>query len=104
MEVYTIDIDGTLCDEEPVRQYERHKPTIEKHFAMIAKINKHYDEGDLIKIFTARGSSSGKDWRDLTEKQLKDWGVKYHVLIMGKPSSDWFVDDRNMSIKEFLGE
>ena len=30
----------------------------------------------------------------LTKNQLKKWKVKYHHLIMGKPSYDLFVDDK----------
>ena len=26
--------------------------------------------------------------------QLKKWNLKYHKLIMGKPSYDYFVDDK----------
>lgn len=37
------------------------------------------------------------DWRELTEKQLKHWDVKYHDLKFGKPSYDLFIDDKNMN-------
>ena len=32
--------------------------------------------------------------RDLTEKQLEKWGVKYHELLFGKPHADVFIDDK----------
>ena len=51
--------------------------------------------GDKIVIWTTRGSTSGKNWRDVTAQQLKDWGVKYHELIMGKPSYDVLVCDKS---------
>jgi hypothetical protein len=46
----------------------------------------------------------------LTKNQLKKWKVKYHHLIMGKPSYDLFVDDKAygfdenwpMKIKKYL--
>jgi hypothetical protein len=31
--------------------------------------------------------------------QLKKWGLKYHKLIMGKPSYDIFVDDKAYGYK-----
>ena len=34
------------------------------------------------------------DGYELTVKQLKDWNVKYHKLIMGKPSFDIIIDDK----------
>ena len=35
--------------------------------------------------------------RDLTEKQLEKWGVKYHELLFGKPHADVFIDDKAVS-------
>ena len=38
--------------------------------------------------------TSGTDWTTLTEKQLANWGIKYHELIMNrKPSADIVIDD-----------
>ena len=31
---------------------------------------------------------------NLTVKQLKKWNVKYHKLIIGKPSYDLIIDDK----------
>jgi carbamoyl-phosphate synthase large subunit len=86
---YCIDIDNTICRTEG-NQYEQAFP----YYKEIAKVNKLYDEGHTIKFFTARGSSSHIDWKKLTEQQLKLWGVKYHELIMGKPSYDVLIDDK----------
>ena len=36
----------------------------------------------------------------LTKSQLKKWGLKYHKLIMGKPSYDFFIDDKNLGFKK----
>ena len=38
--------------------------------------------------------------RNLTLKQLKKWGVKYNQLIMGKPSFDLYIDDKNLNFKK----
>ena len=35
-----------------------------------------------------------------TKKQLKKWNLKYHNLILGKPSYDIFIDDKNLSFKK----
>ena len=35
--------------------------------------------------------------RDLTEKQLEKWGVKYQELLFGKPHADVFIDDKAVS-------
>ena len=66
---------------------------------VIKKINKLYDEGNIIKFFTARGNLTKVDWREITENQLKDWGVKYHSLIFGKPFGDIYIDDRMGELK-----
>ena len=33
-------------------------------------------------------------WTDFTKKQVDEWNVKYHELLLGKPQYDIFVDDR----------
>ena len=38
----------------------------------------------------------------LTKKQLKKWNLKYHKLIMGKPSYDVLVDDKNLNFQKLL--
>ena len=30
----------------------------------------------------------------MTEQQLKQWGVKYSELILGKPAYDMIIDDK----------
>ena len=87
--IVAVDVDNTICVTEG-NKYPLAKPKLDK----IAIINALYDAGNTIKIWTARGSSSGIDWRNLTEKQLGEWGVKYHELIMGKPSYDVLYDDK----------
>ena len=31
---------------------------------------------------------------EMTKKQLKKWNLKYHKLILGKPTYDFVVDDK----------
>ena len=92
MTVYCFDIDGTICST-PETNYHLSTPIHER----IQVVNKLFQNGHEINFFTARGALSGLDWKDLTESQLKAWGVMYHKLIMGKPHADVFVDDKAMS-------
>lgn len=86
---YIVDIDKTICYTLN-SDYPNSSP-IRKH---IEQINTLHDAGHEIIYWTARGGNSGKDWSELTEKQLKDWGCKYHELWMNKPSYDVWVDDK----------
>lgn len=94
---YVIDIDGCICKNKHP-DYENSTP-VKK---VIDKINKLYDEGHTITLYTARGASSGKDWSELTKKQLKEWGVKHHRLLCNKPAGDVYVDDKAVNIKEWV--
>lgn len=93
--IFIIDIDGTICNEilneDGSKDYQNHTP-IKKR---IAQVNKLYDEGHTINFMTARGAKSGIDHRELTERQLADWGIKYHALSVGeKPHYDKWIDDK----------
>jgi hypothetical protein len=66
----------------------------------IDRVNALYDMGHEIVFFTARGYETHVSWRQVTEEQLKAWGVKYHKLIMGKVSADWYVDDKMATLFE----
>lgn len=94
--IYCFDVDGTLCDTAG-SDYENSTPRMD----IISKVNQLYDRGNIIKIFTGRGATSGIDWREFTEKQLKAWGVKYHELIMGKPDADIFIDNKAVNTKDW---
>ena len=87
--IYCFDIDGTLCTKTDGR-YEEAEPFHQR----IAVVNRLYDTGHTIVLFTARGTVTGINWRDLTERQLSAWQVKYHQLLFGKPQADIFIDDR----------
>lgn len=87
--IYCFDIDGTLCTNTD-GAYETAEPLFER----IAVVNRLYEAGHTIKLFTARGSTTGIDWRKMTEQQLSNWQVCYHELILGKPEADIFVDDK----------
>lgn len=93
---FVIDIDNTICSQE--NNYADAKPFVNR----IKKINEMYNSGNEIIFFTARGTETGIDWREVTENQLQRWGVKYHGLFFGKPSADVYIDDKAES-DEFLG-
>lgn len=89
--IYCFDLDGTLCMLSNKNNYIEALPIP----FMIDAVNKLYNNGHYIKIFTARGASSGIDWTVLTKQQLIDWNIKHHELIMNsKPSYDILVDDK----------
>lgn len=93
---YVIDIDNTICRTEGL-DYKNAEPIYER----IEKFNKLYDEGNIIWYQTSRGYVTGIDWREVTEKQLKEWGVKYHKLLFDKPDADVYIDDKASNIKEW---
>ena len=77
-----IDIDETICYYEGERDYEKALPLKDN----IERANNLYDKGHRITYWTARGTMTGIDWREVTEEQFKRWGVKYHKLMFGKPA------------------
>ena len=76
----------------------------------IEKINQLFDDGHTIKYFTARGMGRYNDDADkarekfygLTKMQLDIWGCKYHELILGKPSADYYIDDKGINSDDFF--
>ena len=94
---YVVDIDGTICNTER-GNYFSSKPIQER----IDKINKLYDEGHKIIYYTARGYKSGVNWRELTKRQLKEWGVKYHKLEIKAPYGDFYINDHSILLTEFF--
>lgn len=96
---YFVDIDGTICCNT-YGNYEEAKP----FYSNIDKINKLYDEGNEIIYWTARGSTTGIDWLDLTTRQLKKWGAKHTELRMKKPDYDLFICDKAITANEFFNE
>ena len=67
---------------------------------VINKINKLYENNRII-LFTSRGYTSKKDWRELTEKQIKLWNLKYHELHFGKPFADYYIDNKAIDILDW---
>ena len=95
--IYYIDIDETIADTPVDRDYNKSKPIYEN----IQKANRLFDEGNHIVYWTARGTGSGIDWREVTEKQFESWGVKYHKLLFGKPIYDFLICDKAMNTEDW---
>ena len=67
----------------------------------ITKINKLYDEGHKITYYTARGTTTGINWFNVTKNQLNSWECKYHKLSVGeKPHYDLLICDKTKRIEE----
>jgi len=72
---------------------------------VIEIINSLYDDGYKILIYTARGMSQFNGnvieiyskLYNKTNDQLRNWGVKYHQLIMGKIHYDLLIDDKALN-------
>tara|TARA_R100001443_G_scaffold99119_1_gene106237 strand:- start:355 stop:1107 length:753 start_codon:yes stop_codon:yes gene_type:complete len=102
---YCFDIDGTLCytpsdpDGHNVRYWDA-KP----YPIMVEQVNRLYGEGHKIILMTARGRGSGKDWTELTRKQMDWWGIKYHEIepMFHKPTADIFIDDKGIDVAEWI--
>jgi len=95
-----IDIDETICMSPRNRDYSEAVPVTER----ICKINKLYDEGNIIVYWTARGSGSGIDWSEVTKEQLIKWKAKHHDLKLGKPVYDLFICDKAVNSIDFFKE
>lgn len=96
MNTYCFDIDGTLCSQEK-SDYRLAEPNLGR----IRRVNELFDQGHVIKLFTARGSKSGIDWAEVTKAQLGEWGIRYHELILGKPHADFYIDDKAIHSEDF---
>jgi len=103
--ILCFDIDGIICKSYK-GNYKKSKPILKN----ISLINNYFKEGHFIKIFTSRYMGRNNENVKLAKKrglkltimQLKKWNVKYHKLIMGKPSYDYFIDDKAFnSTKDF---
>lgn len=93
-----VDIDETICCYEGPREYPLAIPV----YKNIEKINQLFEEGHTIVYWTARGSVSGIDWTEVTIKQLKEWGAKYHEAHLGKPHYDLFICDKAINSDVFF--
>ena len=98
---WCFDLDNTLVKTEG-SDYKNALP-IE---AAIKRVQEYKRRGDHIIIMTARGSGSKKDQRELTAKQLDEFGIPFDQLIVGlKPGGvDFFVDDKAINALDWMAD
>lgn len=99
--IYIVDIDQTICYTTKKKGQWDYKNSIPMKYR-IDRINELYNTGHTVIYWTARGSGSGIDWKELTTNQLNKWGCKYHELRMSKPSYDVWIDDKALSDEEYF--
>lgn len=100
-----FDLDGVICKNTKYKNsnlinYHKSKSIP----SAIKTINKLYENGHTIIIYTARGmtrykgnvSLIKKNLSRLTINSLKAWKIKYHKLIFGKIYYDYIIDDKSI--------
>jgi hydroxymethylpyrimidine pyrophosphatase-like HAD family hydrolase len=108
--IIAFDLDDTLCSRPKNLEHlgpEKYnyctpiQPTIDV-------LNKLYDQGNIIYIYTARGMGqfdgnvrkTYSELYEITLNSLKMWGIKHHGLIMGKLHYDLLIDDKCLNIND----
>ena len=90
MATVVFDIDGVLAMEPPtVNWYERY-PECPPNPDAIEVVNTLMDDGHEVVLHTARWEED----REVTVEWLKEHGVRYTALVMGKPFGVVYVDDK----------
>ena len=87
-----VDIDGNLTNETEGWDYTKRTPKQK----VIDYVNKMYDEGHFIELYSARFKCD----RKVTIAWMKKYGVKYNNLILGKPKYDLYIGDEAVNTKE----
>lgn len=110
--IIAFDLDDVICTRP--KNIEALGPDKYNHCIpvpeMVKIVNDTYDNGYTVKIYTARGMSvfhgdTHKIYSNLyplTFKQLTDWGVKFHELVMGKLHYDILIDDKVVNSERIL--
>ena len=97
--IVAIDLDKTLCLGENFTEEDCIKA--EPIWKMIEVVNNElYRKREcFIIIYTAR-----KEFlRNATEFWLKKYSIRYHILVCEKLWAQYYIDDRNVLIKDLLG-
>ena len=100
--ILIVDYDHTLAIPEG-RDWENAKPNL----PLIQELNRLYDIGYEIHIYTARGHLSCNS-REEAERnngqQIRHWLSKYHVryniLSFNKPLGIYYIDDKSLRPNE----
>jgi tRNA A-37 threonylcarbamoyl transferase component Bud32 len=102
--VIVIDFDGTLALGDTSDITKMH-PNIK----LVNLLNQMYDDGNYIKIVTARGCKSCSNieqrenkYRNIIHSWLKNHNIKYNELSFNKEYGDVYIDDRCYNIKDTI--
>ena len=99
----SVDCDGGIADKAHGGDYSKASPLTYG----IEQVNKLYDKGYTIILYTARYGDRAqgnihlqyehgyREWTDWLEKH----GVKYHHAFMGKPAGAMYIDDKAARVK-----
>ena len=102
--VIVIDFDGTLAlgDTSDVNK-------MYPNLKLVTLLNQMYNDGNYIKIVTARGCKSCSTIEERENKYqliLTNWllnhNIKYHELSFNKEYGDIYIDDRGYNIKDTI--
>ena len=102
--VTVIDFDGTLAlgDTKDIN-------TMITNLKLVSLINSLYDDGNTIKIVTARGCKSCNNFLERHKKYfniITEWlnkhHIKYHELSFYKEYADVYIDDRGINVKDTI--
>ena len=93
-----VDCDGVIADKAHGGEYAKAGPLLHG----IAQVNKLYDMGYKITLFTARyGDREKGNIHKQYERGYREWtdwlakhGVIYHHAFMGKPAGVMYIDDK----------
>ena len=94
----SVDCDGVIADKNHGGDYSKAGPL---QYG-IEQVNKLYDKGYNIILYTARyGERRKGNLHEMYEAGYREWtdwleetGVKYHHAYMGKPAGVLYIDDK----------
>lgn len=95
--VIAVDLDGTLTLEKSGGWNDEQCLKAKPNQKMIDWVNKAWQKGNLIIIYTARRWSR----REASKYWLQQHGVKYHTIEMEKLGYDLIVDDKAISSNDW---
>jgi tRNA A-37 threonylcarbamoyl transferase component Bud32 len=102
--VAVIDFDGTLALGD-TKDIDSMIPNLK----LVSLVNSLYNDGNIIKIVTARGCKSCGSFSerktkyfDVITKWLDKHRIKYHELSFYKEYADVYIDDRGINVKDTI--
>lgn len=103
MKIYVFDLDHTLCNPKKKDNGDWNYYESVPYYDRIEKVNKLWEEGNVIIIETARGCNSKINHYEKTYDQLISWGLKFTSLRTGvKFSADYYIDDKAINSEDFF--